>query len=290
MSFHDAGQGLLKRLDVLLGQPPRAPVIDLAPSAPPAPATPETGPVLEIVSPPPPAPTLKGFADSLVARFAARIWLVRQAPAGAGVLIVVDQGPAELRAALEAAASEYFGSSAPALHLMEPEGYRALSALLPAGPAAPDDEPYRAAALPAPERAGRAPNQQRLQKAGSGLDFAGRRLALAEVLLRGGFPDEMLRPIREALGWALTALLALQQDRDPSGDLPAPRLIQAQLVDAGLLPDDLAARLARVRELTEPPAEPEAGPPLTEKTGASLASALHELIEIGRGRIVAAGL
>ena len=132
--------------------------------------------------------------------------------------------------------------------------------------------------------------QPRLQKAGRGLDFAGRRLALAEVLLRGGFPDEMLRPIREALGWALTSLLALQQERDPSGDLPAPRLIQAQLVETGLLPDELAGRLARVRELTEPAAGPEASPPVTEKAGEGLAGALRELIEIGRGRIVAAGL
>jgi len=115
-------------------------------------------------------------------------------------------------------------------------------------------------------------------------------LALAEVLLHGGFPDEMLRPIREALGWALTALLALQQDRDPSGDLPAPRLIEAQLVVPGLLPDDLAARLARVRELTEPAAEAEAGPPLTAKAGEGLAGAVRELIESGRARLVAAGL
>ncbi len=297
MSFHDAGQGLLKRLDALLGQPARPPVIELAPAAAQALAAPvlalNSAPAVTPAAAPhvPPAPTLKGFADVLLARFAARILLVRKAPAGEGVLVVVDQGPAALRAALQAAANEYFVSNVPELHLMEPEGYRALSALLPAGPAAPDDEPYRAPALPAPVRdSGRAEMQPRLHKAGRGLDFAGRRLALAEVLLRGGFPDEMLRPIREALGWALTSLLALQQERDPSADLPAPRLIQAQLVDPGLLPDELAGRLARVRELTEPPVEPEAVPPLTEKAGEGLAGALRELIEIGRGRIVAAGL
>ena len=297
MSFHDAGQGLLKRLDALLGQPARPPVIELAPAVAQTPAAPvlvlDSAPAVAPAAAPnvPPGPTLKGFADVLVARFAARILLVRKAPAGEGVLVVVDQGPAALRAALQAAVNEYFVSNAPELHLMEPEGYRALSALLPAVPAASDDEPYRAPALPAPVRdSGRAEMQPRLQKAGRGLDFAGRRLALAEVLLRGGFPDEMLRPIREALGWALTSLLALQQEREPSGDLPAPRLIQAQLVDPGLLPDELAGRLARVRELTEPPAGPEAAPPLTEKAGEGLTGALRELIEIGRGRIVAAGL
>ena len=295
MSFHDAGQGLLKRLDALLGQPARPPVIDLGPTAAKGPAEPQVAPATVAPSAAPtsarPAPTLKGLADVLVARFAARILLVRKAPAGEGVLVVVDQGPAELRAALEAAASEYFVSNAPALHLMEPEGYRALTALLPAAPAAPDDEPYRAPALPSPSRAsGRADVQQRVQKAGTGLDFAGRRLALAELLLQGGFPDEMLRPIREALGWALTSLLALHQDRDPSGDLPAPRLIQAQLVDPGHLPDGLAARLARVRELTESAAEGESSPPLTVKAGEALAGAVRELIEVGKERMVAAGL
>jgi len=158
MSFHDAGQGLLKRLDVLIGQPARPPVVDLTPvvdrqptatagiAAPGADSTPAPTPVTA------PAPTLKGLADALLARFAARIMLVRQAPAGEGVLIVVDQGPADLRAALEAAVGAYYGSNAPALHLMEPEGYRALTALLPATPAAPEDEPYRAPALPSPAR------------------------------------------------------------------------------------------------------------------------------------------
>ena len=293
MSFHDAGQGLLKRLDVLLGQPARAPVIDLEPTAARGPAAPEVAPAKAPSAAPPKAPTLKGFADVLVARFAARILLVRKAPAGEGVLVVVDQGPSELRAALEAAASEYFVSNAPALHLMEPEGYRALTALLPAEPASPDDEPYRAPALPSPSSASEeadALRERRVKRAGSGLDFAGRRLALAQVLLQGGFPDEILRPIREALGWALTSLLALQQDRDPSGDLPTPRLIQAQLVEPGHLPDDLAARLARVRELTESLAEGEASPPLTVKAGEALAAAVRDLIEVGRQRIVAKGL
>ena len=118
----------------------------------------------------------------------------------------------------------------------------------------------------------------------------GRRLALAEVLARGGFPAEMLAPIREALGWALTSLLALHQDREPSSDLPAPRLVQAQLVEPGYVADDLAARLARVRELTEPPAVGEAILPPTVKAGEALVAAVRELIEVGHERIVVAGL
>ncbi len=174
---------------------------------------------------------------------------------------------------------------------MEQEGYRALTALLPTTPATPDDEPYRASALPAaPGAGGREDQRRRLKRAGEGFDLAAKRLALAEVVLNGGFPEEMLRPIREAMGWALSSLLALYKDRDPGGDLPAPRLVQSDLIDPGRLPDDLAAKLARVRELTEPAAEGESAPPPTVKVGETLTAAVRELIEMGRQRVVAEGL
>ena len=64
-------------------------------------------------------------------------------------------------------------------------------------------------------------------------------------MLKGGFPEEMTRPAREALGWGLSSLLALYRDRDPSADLPAPRIVHAELVEPKHLPDDLALRLAR---------------------------------------------
>ena len=291
ISFHDAGQGLLKRLDTLLGAPARAiaPVIELEPTSAVAPAEPEAPSAKPRQAAPvaKPAPTLKGFAELLVAKFASgeagRILLVRQAPMGEGMLVVIDQNPAELRPAIESLLTSYFESNPPILHLMEQEGYRALTAFLPAAPA---DDVYRASALPAPVSAD---HQRRVKKSNEGLDFAAKRLALADVLLKGGFPEEMLRPIREALGWALTALLALRADRDPSGDLPAPRLIQSELVEPGHLPDDLAARLARVRELTEP-IEGEPVAPLTAKVGETLTRAVSELIDIARQRVAAEGM
>jgi superfamily II DNA or RNA helicase len=298
ISFHDAGQGLLKRLDTLLGAPARAaaPVIELELTPAVAPAEPEAPSAkprqAAPVAKPRAAPTLKGFAESLVAKFASgeagRILLVRQAPMGEGVLVIVDQNPAELRPAIELLLTNYFESNPPILHLMEQEGYRALTAFLPTAPA-DDAEAYRASALPAPVSAD---HQRRVKKSNEGLDFAAKRLALAEVLLKGGFPEEMLRPIREALGWAFNSLLALRADRDPSGDLPAPRLIQSELVEPGHLPDDLAARLARVRELTAPATagDAPAPAPLTARVGETLTRAVSELIEMSRKQAVAQAL
>jgi len=297
LSFQDAGQGLLKRLDEMLGKPAK-PVLELepAPEAPPA-EKPERKVIPGVTLRA--APTLKGLADLLLARLGPRVLLVRKAPTGQGVLVVVDRDPADLRPAIEALLAQHFESDVPALHLMEQEGYRALSAFLPPAPASPDDEPYRASALPAPSGpSGRDEARRRAKKAGEGFDLAAKRLALAEVVLKGGFPEEMLKPIREALGWALASLLALYKDRDPSGDLPSPRLIQSDLIESGHLSGDLAAKLARVRELTDPApsaslragAEGEAAPPPTVKVGETLAAAVRELIEMGKQRVVAEGL
>ena len=110
----------------------------------------------------------------------------------------------------------------------------------------------RIAPPPCPRRSEPDRSDERREKARQGLAFAAKRVALAEVVLNGGFPEEMVRPLREALGWGLSSLLALYRDRDPSADLPASRTIHAELVEPKHLPDDLALRLARVRELTEP--------------------------------------
>lgn len=102
--------------------------------------------------------------------------------------------------------------------------------------------------------------------------------------------EEMLRPIRDALGWGLSSLLALQHDFDPSADLPAPRRIQSDLVEPAHLPDELAARLARVRELTAPAEPGDEAPPLSVQTGESLANAVRDLLDLARQQVVRAGM
>jgi hypothetical protein len=168
---------------------------------------------------------------------------------------------------------------------MEQEGYRALTAFLPASVA--DEADYRAAALPAPQ-ADR--TDTRREKARQGLTFAAKRAALAEVVLNGGFPEEMVRPLREALGWALSSLLALYRDHDPAADLPSSRIVHAELVEPHHLPDDLALRLARVRELAEPAGAGESLAPLSMETGRTLLRDVQALIDLAQQRVVASSL
>ncbi len=100
-----------------------------------------------------------------------------------------------------------------------------------------------------------------------------------------------MRPVRQALGWALSAHLSLVKDKAPGDDLPSPRLVEAELVAPCRVPTDLAARVDRVRALTAPPAEDEeeAPPPSVEAAQGFIAT-IQELIDLGRELIAQEGL
>ncbi|MCR4405308.1 MAG: DEAD/DEAH box helicase [Anaerolineae bacterium] len=291
ISFHDTGQGLLKQLSEMMEVPAEVkPVIDLTPTKK------EVKRVPEAIELPPPKPTLRTFTDMLVARFPERIVLVRRAPPLPGaasdnnVLVVVDKEPAALRPQIEQMLNELFAPAppAPTLHLMEQESYRALVALtggLIERPTPESEELYRAPTAAPPRPPVEDKRQKRLHLAQEGLETATRRLQLARVVLGGGFPEETLRPIREALGWALSSYLAVLKEHKPGPELPAPRLVQAELVEGGHLPDELAARLARVREPTAPPAEGETAPPPSVQTGEMMIAAVQELVDLGKKTI-----
>jgi superfamily II DNA or RNA helicase len=286
--FEDTGQGLLKQLSELLKKPVEV-ELELAPAV----LTPEeataAGEAVISATAERPAFTLKSFSALLLDRLPGKVLVVRQAPTGEGILVVVSGVPSELRPMVESALGEYHLESPPTLHLMEAEGYQALLSFLP--PAARlEKEVFHADALPKAGPSGRELFEARLKRVNEGLAFAEKRLSLAEVVLKGGFPEEMLRPIREALGWGYSSLLALYQDFDPAADLPSPRRIHAGLVEPGHLPDGLAARLSRVRELTTPPEPGDEAPPPSLQTGETLAAAVQELLDLVREQMVTVSL
>ncbi|GAB4549972.1 MAG: DEAD/DEAH box helicase [Anaerolineae bacterium] len=286
ITFHDTGQSLIQKIDEMLGAPPAEVRLDLAPKAA-------------------PAPTLQAFAERLVAHFPGRIMLVRRAPqlpgapADGNILVVVDRAPAELRPQIERHLTEYFSAgdegAIPGLHLMEQESYQTLLALtggaLEPAEAEARADVYRAPSMPTPAAVRQTEREaQRRQKASEGLATASKRLQLARVVLQGGFPEEVMRPINQALGWALTAHLALIKDREPGPELPSPRLVQAELVESKRIDADLAARLAHVRELTAPPDTEEEAPPPSTKTAETLIETVQDLINRGYELVAEAGL
>ena len=278
IKFADMGQSLLQKLGDLLQ--PAAAQLDLEPVP-----VPET----ESQPEPLPAPTLKGFAALLVDRIPNKILLVRKAPSD-GILVVVSGAPAELRPQVENCLTEHYIENTPQLHLMDPEGFLTLSTFIPAlaAPPAPEDIAYQAMSMPS------APISDavkfRRERASEGLAFAEKRLALTDLLLKGNFPEEMIRPLRESLSWSLSALLALHTDRDPSSDLPSPRLVRAELVERGHLPAELSQRLSQVRDLTAAPEAGEEVIPLSAQTGETLLEAVKELASLAQEQIIRAGI
>ncbi len=291
--FSDIGQSLLQRLSELIERPTEIRV----------PEQEVEGEEVRraAVSMPRPMPSLRSLADLLVARFPGRVLLVRRAPrlpatAGDGnLLVVVDREPSELRPQIESLLKEHFGPEhrIPELHLLEREGYRTLTALTGGllEQSAPEEELYRAPALlppgVLPER--KEADRRRL-KAQEAFQFASQRLRLAEVVLQGGFVQEALRPIREALGWALSAHLVLTKDTEPSPELPSSHEVQAYLLEPGRVPDELAGRIARVRELTEALVGGEAAPPPSAKTVETLLATVREVIKLGNQMVLNAAL
>jgi superfamily II DNA or RNA helicase len=287
IKFADMGQSLLQKLGDLL-QTPAEVELDLTPTRPAAVTETESQP--EPAEPvEAPAPTLKGFAALLVDRIPNKILLVRRAPTD-GILVVVSGAPAELRPQVENCLSEHYIESTPQLHLMDSEGFRSLAAFIPALAAlpAPEDIAYQATRMPSAPVSDA--TEFRRKRASEGLAFAEKRLALADLLLKGDFSEEMTRPLREALGWSLTSLLALHVDRDPSSDLPSPRLVQSELVERGHLPAELSQRLAQVRDLTAPPEVGEEAVPLSAQTGQILLESVRELVNHAQEQTVKAGI
>ena len=276
--FEDGGQALLKQLDKLLDEPIKAELTLEPPSLP----------VEEKAH----MPTLKEFADLLLTRLPDRLLVVRKAPKGSGVMVVVRGAPLECRPVLLETMEKCFGDKAPELHLMEEEGYRALTAFVPMDDLGETEEVfYRASVLPsAIGEDGRGLVEKRRKEARNGLEMASKRTSLAHLVLTGGFAEEFLRPLREALGWAYSSLLALYEEFKPGAELPSPRVIQAGLVEKGHLPEELAMSLARVRELTEPEHGGEEVPPPSLKAGEAMVASVLRLIELGQEKEVGMGL
>jgi len=278
ISFVDSGQQIMKQIQELIMPEPAEAKLDLAPS-----------PDAETVE----KPTLSGYTDMLLGSFPGRILLVRYAPDIPGVqqvkqiLVVVDQNPDTIKPAAENMMAEHFSTlpSVPGLHVMDQQGYRTLAALLGIGTKTTDlmnnPECYCAPSLAAPGQDEQ--HSRQLKLAEKGFSQASRRLLLATTVVNGGFPEEALRPVREALAWALSSILALTSNEEPSDKLPSPRLLQAKLVEADRLSTAQAGEVARIRELTAPPdSSDDTVSALSAKAAEDMILSVEKLIDHGR--------
>ena len=236
------------------------------------------------------------FAEMLAGRYPGRVLLVGDAPRFPGVeadgkiLVVIDREPANLRGEVERLLKDHYGPyPTPELLLMEQEGYKALTALtgglIEQAGGDGGGVHYRAPAIPAPPRKDeRKALEKRLKRAEKGMNNADKRLDLASVVLSGGFPEEVLRPVRQALGYSLSAHLSLITNKIIAEELPSSRLVEAELVASGRIPKELAARIDRVRSLSAPVEEEEGdeAPPPSLDASEEFIGTIRELVDLGR--------
>ena len=280
INFVDTGQLIMQQLQELL-----LPVSTLPQEQPTAPE--EDKPV-EV-------PTLTQYADLLLGPFPGRIFLVRYAPSIPGIkgnkqiLLVVDKNPNSIRPTAQKLLNKHFSSqpTVPDLHVIDQDGYRTILTLLGGNQPAWSEEQTDKNMYKAPSLAAPSIEKQRLkalEKTESGFKMAGKRLQLAKVVSSGGFPEEVLKPVREALAWALSSHLSLFTKNPPSDKLPSSRLVQAKLVEPGHISENLAGEIARVRELTTQPEpeEKEITPPPTIKAANAMISSVEKVINRGR--------
>lgn len=284
LSLSELGQNVLQRLEVLLEEKAVTPALQLTPVVAQAEAE-------ELAAEAEPAVTVKLLADALVAHCPGRILLVREmpSPAAAGVtkiLVVVDKDPGALRTELsQVVADQLERLGNPEMMFMEQESYRAFCALMgDALPGAADKVAYQSPGVVRPD----AQRPDRLHKAEAGLEKAQKRLELTRVILQGGFPEEVLRPLHQALGLALNAGLCIGKECAVNEKPPAPRAVEARLVVPGVLAADEAAEIERIRVLTAPAQEgDEELPPPGSESLSHFIALVQELIDRQRERIVA---
>ena len=108
------------------------------------------------------------------------------------------------------------------------------------------------------------------------------------MLVKGGFPEEVMTPLREALSWAVSSIAAIKGENEPGGEMPSPRTINSELVESGVLQGKLAGEISLMRELSLPPESPEdAEPPPSMRSIEGMLATVESLLTLGRELLLA---
>ena len=215
---------------------------------------PLSGPSPEITENP-----YEAFRDGMAARMAGRLLSLESCQnEGRNTILVVIDGPIDQSKHLaNRLLRESFSESKdlPSLEMMDRSTYEAIQRLTDAGFLKMDknfvrqfhsNPAFTDRALIERERA-----QKKAQKIFS---QAERKMQMSSVLAEGGFPLEALMPLSQAVELTLKASAYLAEEDYVEGeeDLSLSH-IQSRIIPAGLLPDDVVATVASLRESVQQP-------------------------------------
>jgi superfamily II DNA or RNA helicase len=219
----------VERVQSLMGQPAAAAGTESAPSADP----------------------LERVQQDVLARLSDRLDVLEVYGADTPiptVVAVLDHADEAASSQLETALARHLGDQDAKLEVMDRNTYEAMSRLMKVGvlSIAPGARVLHRSALAQDDA--QALRSARLAKARSRFQEAARMQRMARVLAEGGFPQEAMAPVREALETGIAALGCLH-GRD--GEVSTLESLRGQLSGDGALPGDTA----ELWEVLQSPAE-----------------------------------
>ncbi len=208
------------------------------------------------------------------------------------IMVVVDSDAGEIKPDAERILKRCFPEGRrPALDVLDRNGYEALISILGGDIEKMYSEATIAGHYDEDTVSPREELKKKLIKVRSGFEQAERKIELAEVLIKGGFPGEAVKPVGAALAWAVSSIVAINGKSEPGDSLPSSATINASLVEKGLLTRAMAGEIAFVRDLTNSsdPAEEEDNPP-SQRTLKHMIQTVSSLVTAGREMIISKSL
>ena len=230
--------------------------------------------------PEPVADPYETFTGDLVARLSDRLVLLetRHRPDGRDALFAVVDGPAgEVESLARRLLEQAFPKSRelPHLELLDANTWETLQRLAESGLIsfeASRGKVLHSAKAPAGEALDR--RAERLAEARRLFGAVLRKLKMGRVLVAGGFPQEALKPLSDAMEGALKAALHAVAESGEEGDREVSlSFIEARLVPTGIVPGARLETITAVRELLATDEEGE------EEHCAALATGAGEVVD-----------
>lgn len=218
--------------------------------------TAESSPVTASQAKPDRAPVVSPetvFTQDLVARLGGRLAALecRRGASGRNVMVAVVDEVESIRPMAERLLKEAFGSGAtvPGLEVIDRATYETIQRLIEQGIL----QPVVGASLlhggVVTQDTSRVVRERKLNEARKAMEQAERKRRMSDVLKTGGFGVEALPPLREAVEWALKAIVRLTGDGAEAAETGEVSLAVLKTVEKGYLSDDAVDSVTRFRAL-----------------------------------------
>ena len=233
-----------------------------------------------------PRPPLDSFRQDAVARFADRLLLIEECQSADGqksILAVIDENAREATPALEQVFAQALGagSGSTTLQVIDRSAYEALQRLVSAGViSVTSAQTRRLHCSPGFEEKASVTEKEEQRRARHAQEFlqqVDRKLKMAGVLAQGGFAEEALAPMRDAVESGLKAIACLAGE-EPGGEILA-STIDSTLVPTDLLPAEHVGWVAELRAVASSEALPEARARLLLDRGEKVLQGLTQVVQ-----------